>query len=88
MLVKENSMTLQDVARSWLHEDKLHQGCLANPVTPSSIMRCHSLAQTYTRSPGLSSVSLSLLLHTPPLHAQYYRGLNTYVPTTALTSSF
>lgn len=76
MLVKENSMRLQDVARSWLHEDKLHQGCLANPVSPSSIMRCHSLAQTHTRSPRLSS----LLQHTPPLHAQYYWGLTLTYP--------
>lgn len=80
MLVKENSMRLQDVARSRLHEDKLHQGCLANPVTPSSIMRCHSLAQTHTRSPRLSSASLSLLQHTPPLHAQYYWGLTLTYP--------
>lgn len=72
MLVKENSMRLQDVARGWLHEDKLHQGCLANPLTPSSIMRCHSLAQTHTHSPSLSSASLLLLQHTPPLPAQYY----------------
>lgn len=80
MLVKENSMRLQDLARNWLHEDRLHQGCLANPVTPSSIMRCHSLAQTHARSPRLSSASLSLLQHTPPLHAQYYWGLTLTYP--------
>lgn len=82
MLVKENSMRLQDVARSWLHEDKLHQGCLANPLTPypSSIMRCHSFAQTHTCSLHLSSASLSMLRHTLPLHAQYYWGWTVTYP--------
>lgn len=52
-------MSLQDVARGRLHEDKLHQGCLANPPAPSSITLCRSLSPTHARSVSLHQVSHS-----------------------------
>lgn len=68
-------MGLQDVARGQLHEDKLHQGCLANPLTPSSITLCRSLSPTHARSVSTKSrIPLTHCLSFPLSDVQYYEG--------------
>lgn len=87
MLVEENSMGLQDLAKGWLDEDKLHQGCLADPLSPSSITRCHSFAQAHTCSLRLSSASFNAPAPSPsPCSVRLW--LNSCVPPAAWSMTF